>query len=483
MSLLAGMIGLPVLGMLGVSLVPQEREGWHHRVALAVVLLQGLLLLGVLRAFDTTLAGPQLRASFLWTVQPGTSSALGVDGLSLPLVALTVLLFAAAVRSASTVRSPRSFHAWLLLLQAAVLGVLLAQDWALFYAFWELMLVPLFMLIGRWGGARRGEASIAFLQYTMGGSIFTLLALLGTMAAVGLRDTGMEAVAAAAAGLPVDLQAVAFVGLCTGFAVKLGMVPLHGWLPLADVEASSPVAMLLSGVLVKLGAYGFLRASLTLPGGAALLAPALASLGAFGVLYGALLAWRQDDLKALAAYGTLSHMGMLLLSIATLRPLGWAGASLQMLAHGCASGLLFHLAGVLEERAGTRSLSAAGGLATAAPWTAALLVLALLGSTALPGLAGFPGELHALVALMDRWPVAAGVALLGGLVWAAAVVRALDRLVLGPVRAAFVGLVDLDGPPLQAAAPLALGIVLLGVWPGVVGGLGEVAPPAVGVDR
>ncbi|HMV67619.1 MAG TPA: NADH-quinone oxidoreductase subunit M [Myxococcota bacterium] len=473
MSLLVVVVLIPVLGAAAVGAVPRRLEGWHHRVAVAAALVELVAVLGVVAAFDPARSDIQLRAMFPWTVQVGAPSALGVDGLSLPLVGLASLLFLSALRASVDVRNPRSFHAWMLLLEAAVLGVLLARDWALFYACWELTLVPSFVLVARWGGPRRGAASIAFLQYTMGGSVFTLLALLGLMASAGLRTTSMDTLAEAAHRLPVDLQAIAFVGLCVGFAVKLSVFPLHGWLPLADVEASSTVAMVLSGVLMKLGAYGLLRAAATLPGGAQIVAPALGALGALGVVYGALLAWRQDDLGAVAAYGTMSHMGMVVLSIATLDPLGWVGVTQQMVAHGCSAALLFQMVGALQGRAGTRSLAAFGGLAVGAPRLAALIAFALIGSTALPGLAGFPGELYAVLALLERWPWAVVPGLLGGLIWAAAAVRALDRVLLGPVRGALVGVDDARGPELQAALPLALGLLVLGVLPAALSSWGE----------
>jgi len=459
---------LPLAGAVLCSVLPERLTGWHHRVAVTVSLVEILLTGMVVSQFNPAMAGPQLVSGFLWTIQAGDRSSLGVDGISLPLVGLTTLLFASAVRASASVRSPRSFHAWMLMLETAVLGVLLAQDWALFYACWELTLVPLFLLVGRWGGARRGEASLAFIQYTMGGSVFTLLALLGLMGTLSLRSTNMAALAQAAAGLPANIQVLAFIGLSCGFAVKLAVIPLHGWLPLAHVEASPTVSMLLSGVLVKLGAYGLLRAAITVPQGAAAVAPALAVLGVVGSVYGALLAWRQDDLKALIAYGTLCHMGGVLLSIATMNPIGWMGAVLTMVGHGLSAGLLFLLAGGLYHRAHTRSVAAFGGVLQIAPKLALLLALAFVGSTGLPGLAGFPGELHGLLGAVMRWPIAALISLLSALVWSATAVRAVDAIVLGPVKAGLEEVDDLHDYELQAAIPLAIGLVLLGLMPGMV---------------
>lgn len=464
---------LPLVGAVLCAVLPAALVGWHHRVAVAVAIAEVGITGAVITRFDTAVSGPQMVSGFLLTIQAGDRSSLGVDGISLPLVALSVVLFLSAIRASAEVRSPRSFHAWMLLLESAVLGVLLAQDWALFYACWELTLVPLFLLVGRWGAERRGDASLAFIQYTMGGSVFTLLALLGLMGTLDLRTTNMAGLAARASQLPVNLQVIAFIGLCTGFAVKLGVIPLHGWLPLAYVEAPSSVSMLLSGVLSKLGAYGLIRAAVTVPAGAVAVAPALAVLGVLGAVYGAALAWRQDDLKAMVAYGSLSHMGGVLVFITTLNPLGWTGASLTMAAHGLSAGLLFLMVDVLQGRAQTRSLVSFGGLAQVAPAIAALFAVAFVGSTGLPGLAGFPGELHGLFGAVQRWPVAGLFVLLAALVWSATALRAIDSVVLGPVKAGGESIAALRPAEAQAAAPLVLGLVALGWLPGLATTLSE----------
>lgn len=468
MDILLLLTVLPIAGAVLCAVLPATWIGWHHRLAVAVAIAEVVLSGVVIGQFDPGRGGPQLVSGFLLTIQAGDQSRLGVDGISLPLVALSTVLFLSAIRASARVRSPRSFHAWMLMLESAVLGVLLAQDWALFYACWELTLVPLFLLVGRWGAARRGDASLAFIQYTMGGSVFTLLALLGLISTLDLRTTDMAGLAARASALPVNLQVIAFIGLCTGFAVKLGVIPLHGWLPLAYVEAPPSVSMLLSGVLSKLGAYGLMRAAVTVPAGAAAVAPALAVLGVLGAVYGAALAWRQDDLKAMVAYGSLSHMGGVLVFISTLNPLGWTGASLTMVAHGLSAGLLFLMVEVLQERTETRSLVSFGGMAQVAPGIAALLAVAFVGSTGLPGLGGFPGELHGLFGVVQRWPVAGLFALLAALVWSATALRAIDSIVLGPVKAGGERLAALGAAEVQAAAPLVLGLVALGWLPALV---------------
>jgi NADH-quinone oxidoreductase subunit M len=435
MALLSLLLAVPAAGAVLVAVLPEDRPGLARALSQGVALVN--LAVGVVMAwaFDPSLAGPQLVATLGWTVQPGIPSTLGVDGLSLPLVMLTTAMMPVVMAASGEIHAHvRSWHAWLLLLEAAVLGVFLAQDWALFYAAWELTLVPLFFLVGRWGADRRGEASITFLQYTMGGSIFTLLALLWLVGATGSGGMAMAPLAEHASKLAPPVQATALAVLAIGFLVKLPAIPLHGWLPLTYTQAPTPATMVMSGLLAKMAVYGLMRAAVMLPDGAALLAPWAAGLGALGVVHGGLLAWRQDDLKAMVAWSSFAHMSLMWVSWATLSEVGWRGLVLQMVAHGVVAPALFFVVGALERRQHTRSLARIGGVLRTTPALGAALAVLLAASFGLPGLAGFPGELHAAVASWRFFSPLAPAVLLGALLWTATGLRALDRVLFGPSR-------------------------------------------------
>ncbi len=466
MSALSLALWSPAIGALLVGLLPRT----HHRLIRAVALLHaGLALLltwGLLFVFDRGEAGPQLVEQLDWHTETGMSYALGVDGLSLPLVLLATLVSLVALIASGEIREHvKSYHLWFLLLETAVLGVFLARDWTLFYMFWEGTLLPMFFLINRWGGPRRAEAGLSFVLYTMGGSTLMLLALLVLYRVSPDHSFDMGAIAAAGSSLPLSLQIGLMLAFLVGFGVKMPIVGLHGWVPLAYAEAPIPVCVMSSAVLLKMGAYGIFRATGTLPAAADALGGAIATLAVIGTLYGGLLAWRQRDLKAMIAYASVSHMGVVLLGIATRNAPGFLGAAFMMVAHGLVAAALFLLLGALLARTQLQDITAYGGLARTTPRLAALTSLALMASLGLPGLAGFAGELHTILGAMQRWgwPVAA--AGLGVLVSAAYAVRAIGRLFAGPPRAEMAGLPDLSGRELAAILPLAIGIVGLGLAP------------------
>jgi NADH-quinone oxidoreductase subunit M len=359
-----------------------------------------------------------------------------------------------------------------LLLEFGMLGVFLAQDWALFYVFWEITLIPLFFLIGRWGGKRRHAASLNFVLYTMGGSVFMLISLLA-ISQYDLEHGGslMSSMHQAAQDMPRVEQVLVLLGFLIGFGVKMPIFPLHGWLPLAHVEAPSPVSILLSGILLKMGAYGLIRAVVMLPEAAKLLQPFLIFLGLFGMLYGGLLAWRQSDLKAMVAYSSISHMGMVLLGIATLNETGITGAVLQMTAHGLIAGALFLLVGLLYERTHTRNIRDYSSLIQVMPRFTLLMTFSLLAAIGLPGTVGFIAELHTLIggfSAFSNHNLGMVVMLcfsLSILVGAAYAIRTISLLFSGPIKQEMQHLKDLNTPELLAAGILVTGIVLFGLLP------------------
>ncbi|HAO33791.1 MAG TPA: oxidoreductase, partial [Candidatus Competibacteraceae bacterium] len=307
--------------------------------------------------------------------------------------------------------------------------------------------------------------SLSFVLYTMGGSIFILIALIMLYQATPHHSFAMPAIAEAARNLPRGEQVWLLVAFLIGFGVKIPLFPLHGWLPLAHVEAPSPVSVLLSGVLLKMGAYGLLRVVGIVPEATLLLQPLLVGLALLSILYGGLLAWRQTDLKAMIAYSSVSHMGVVVLGVSSLNEIGLQGATLQMAAHGLIAGALFLLIGLLYERTHSRELADYGSLVRVTPRFTFLIALALLAGMGMPGLAGFVAELHVLIGGFARWGWLMVLASLGVLLSAAYAVRTLGGLFAGPGRPELAQLEDLRPLELAAAVPLAAGLLLVGLQP------------------
>ncbi|HIE53939.1 MAG TPA: NADH-quinone oxidoreductase subunit M, partial [Chromatiaceae bacterium] len=336
---------------------------------------------------------------------------------------------------------------------------------SLFYIFWELTLIPLFFLIDRWGGVNRQGAALNFVLYTMGGSVFMLISLLVLFDSVPGHSFAMADLTEGGRLLPADVQVLIFLGFLIGFGVKMPIFPLHGWLPLAHVEAPSPVSILLSGILLKMGAYGLLRAAGTLPEAVLSLQGLLVSLALVSLVYGGLLAWRQTDLKAMIAYSSVSHMGVVLLGIASLNLAGFTGAVMQMVAHGLVAAALFLLIGLLYERTHTRNIEHYGSLVRITPRFAFFTIFAFVAAVGLPGTVGFVAELHALVGGFQRWGWLVVILSFGVLISAAYAIRTVGRPFTGPVRPAMREVEDLCGGETFAAGVLALGILLLGIYP------------------
>ncbi|HRH80965.1 MAG TPA: NADH-quinone oxidoreductase subunit M [Thiobacillaceae bacterium] len=432
-------------------------------IAASATLGYAIWLLSGFEIGDPNIQFPETHA---WNPRLGSAFTLGVDGFSMPMVLLAALLTVVAILASGNIRKrARGYYVLLLLLETAILGVFTARDWSLFYVFWELTLIPLFFLIDRYGGANRSKAALNFVLYTMGGSVFMLVALLMLYDAAPGHSFAMADLAAGAVRLPEETQIWLFLGLLIGFGVKMPIFPLHGWLPLAHVEAPSPVSILLSGILLKMGSYGLIRAAETLPAAVLALQGWLAVIALFSLIYGGLLAWKQRDLKAMVAYSSVSHMGVVLLGIAALNTAGLTGAVMQMVAHGLVAGALFLLIGLLYERTHTRDIADYSSLVRVMPRFAFFTVLAFIAAVGLPGTAGFVAELHALIGGFARWGGWVVVLSLGVLVSAAYAVRTVGRLFTGPVRAGMHDIPDLSRTEFAAAAVLSAGIVVLGIFP------------------
>lgn len=461
--MLKTLVLMPVAGAVLVAVLPVRRAvvRWQLTMLFAIAALCYALWLAA--HFDPAGSAVQMFESRAWNARLGSSFALGVDGISLAMLLLAAVLTLIAVLVSRRMEAgARLYFTLVLLLESAIFGVFTARDWSLFYVFWEATLLPLFFLIDRLGGPNRQRAALNFFLYTLGGSVFMLVALLFLYDAAPGHSFAMADMAEGGRSLPLQTQLLIFAGFFIGFGVKMPVFPLHGWLPLAHVEAPSPVSILLSGVLLKMGAYGLIRAAETLP--AALLAAQdwLALLAFISLLYGGILAWRQQDLKAMVAYSSISHMGIVLLGIATLNVTGLTGAVMQMVAHGLTAGLLFLIVGLLYQRTHSRDLADYSSLLGKVPRFAFFAAFALIAAIGLPGSAGFIAELHALIGGFERWGGWVLLVCLGMLVAAAYSLRVIGRLCLpGPAMQ----LVDMTKTESAAAGILALSIVVLGVWP------------------
>jgi len=457
---------LPIFGVIIVALLPGRNADLIRRVTLATTVGILLFACSLLVYFDPTVAGIQLYESHAWHARLGSSFSLGVDGFSFPLVLLATLLMPVTVVASGGIKNGAKFYfALLLLLEAAMLGVFMARDWSLFYVFWELTLIPLFFLIDRFGGKNRQKAALNFVLYTMGGSVFMLLALLILYDAVPTHSFDMGAIRESGRMLPESVQITLFFGFLIGFGVKMPIFPLHGWLPLAHVEAPSPVSILLSGILLKMGAYGLIRAIDMLPAAAQALQGMLMTLAMISLIYGGVLAWKQRDLKAMIAYSSVSHMGVVLLGLAALNTAGLTGAVVQMVAHGLVAAALFLLIGLLYERTHTRDLADYSSLVRTMPRFAFFMVLALTASIGLPGTAGFIAELHVLVGGFARWGGWMVLLSVSLLISAAYAFRTVGRLFTGPVGETMKTVPDLNHSEMAAAGVLSFGIVAIGFYP------------------
>lgn len=466
MMILSALLWTPPLGVLVLALIPREHSQLLRLVAQFFTALAFLICCKLLVDYDSFNVAPQFSEYFPLNPKFGSSYALGVDGLSLPMVTLATLLTCVALLASQSINERvKSYHICILLLEFGMLGVFLAQDWAIFYIFWEVTLIPLFFLINRWGGKRRHAASLNFVLYTMGGSIFMLVSLIAAYEYVPQHASLMQAMSAVSENMPKTQQIWVLLGFLMGFGVKMPIFPLHGWLPLAHVEAPSPVSILLSGILLKMGAYGLIRAVVMLPLAAQTLQPLLVILALVGMIYGGLLAWRQSDLKAMVAYSSVSHLGIVLLGIACLNETGLMGAVLQMTAHGFIAGALFLLVGLLYERTHTRNIQDYSALIKITPRFTFLTTFVLLAAMGLPGTVGFIAELHALFGGFEQWGAWMVFFSFSVLISAAYCMRTIGLLFTGTSQPAMANIADLKRHELVAAGILVIGIVFFGLFP------------------
>lgn len=491
---------LPILGMIIILFLPKEQKQTVRYTALVIAGIQLVLAVVLLANFNYNAGGIydaksfQFIEKFRWIDIPGVSWLgtvkvdyyLGIDGISMPMVLLTAIVtFIAIISSWKIDKSVKGFFALFLLLDTGMMGVFVSLDFFLFYIFWELMLLPMYFLIGIWGGPRKEYAAIKFFIYTLVGSVFMLLVMIGlyfsaqetladgsrvfTFNMLALMDSSNYISNGILSPLnPENLRLVAYIALFAGFAIKIPMFPFHTWLPDAHVEAPTPISVILAGVLLKMGTYGILRISY--PMFPQITHDLMWYIGLFGminIIYGAFVALAQKDFKKLIAYSSISHMGYVLLGMASLSSVGINGAIFQMFNHGTITAMLFLIVGVVYDRAHTRGINDFGGLAVQMPVYTGFVTVAFFAAIGLPGLSGFISEAFVFLGAfsVESIRTLAIISTIGIVLGAAYMLWTLQRIFFGKLNEKWATLSDLEIREFIMFIPLTIIIIFLGVYP------------------
>jgi NADH-quinone oxidoreductase subunit M len=505
---------LPVVGMVIVLLLPKNSKDAIRWTSLGITVLQVILAVIIYARFDRTMAGINSVAgmqfvekatwidipSVAWFGRVHIEYLLGIDGLSVVMVLLTALVsFIATISSWKIDRSEKGYFSLLLLLNTGMMGVFVALDFFLFYVFWEVMLLPMYFLIGVWGGPRREYAAIKFFLYTLFGSVLMLLAMIAlyfstnvfidgagmihsiaegtksglaglekihTFNIMAMMDPGNMVPGSLLAGWETSWRYLAYVGLFIGFAIKVPLFPFHTWLPDAHVEAPTPISVILAGVLLKMGTYGMLRISFPVfPDAMRHFSWELALLGVISMVYGALVAMAQTDFKKLIAYSSVSHMGVVVLGMASMNTQGMVGAVFQMFNHGTITAMLFLIVGVIYDRAHTRGVNEFGGLMNKMPRYSAVMIIAFFAALGLPGLSGFISEAFSLLGAFQTFQTLTIIAAVTIVLTAGYMLWVLQRVFLGTLPEKWSGLTDMDGRETFMLVTLAVIVLFLGIYP------------------
>ncbi len=464
--ILTCIVFLPLAGGLIILFVPKKNIGLIKTVATAVTAIDLILSIILLVNFNYN-GSMQFEENLNWIPSVNIFYHLGIDGISIGLIFLTTLLsFLACIGSYSIGMRQKEYFFLYLLLATGMLGTFVALDLVLFYVFWEIVLVPMYFLIGIWGGPRKEYAAIKFFIYTLAGSIFMLLGILAFYFTSTPHTFSILELGKTTGALTMPVQILIFIAFYLGFAVKVPVFPFHTWLPDAHVEAPTPISVLLAGVLLKMGGYGFFRISFPLLKDAAhyFVLP-FAILGAINIVYGAVVAMAQTDFKKMVAYSSVSHMGFVMLGLASMTTTGFNGALLQMFNHGIITGAMFFLVGVLYDRAHTRDLDKFGGLGVKMPVYAGMLTVFSLASLGLPGLSGFVSEFMSLLGSYAAFKIITIVSVLGIVITAGYFLYMLQRVLMGPLNEKLAAISDINKRELFTLIPLMAIAILIGVYP------------------
>jgi len=463
--LLSTLIFFPILGGLSLLIVPRQQTATIKIMALIVSLIEFALCAPIFLLFDKTTFAMQFVEVHPWIKALHINYALGIDGISVLFLLLTALIIVLSILvswQSITVKT-QEFFVSLLLLEGAMMGVFCATDFFLFYIFWEAMLIPMFLIIGVWGGPNRIYATVKFFLFTLVGS---LLMLVGVILLYQNGGHTFDILKLAGQPYSLKLQLILFWAFFAAFAVKVPMWPVHTWLPDAHTEAPAAGSVILAGVLIKMGAYGFLRFSLPiLPDATREMMLPMLALSVIAIVYGAVICLAQTDLKRLIAYSSVSHMGFVTLGLFALNQHGMEGAILQMINHGVVTGALFLAIGMIYERTHTREIKAYGGLATAMPVFAGFFLLFTLAAVGLPGTNGFIGEFLILLGSFERAPWTAVVAASGLILGAWYMLWLYQRIFFNEVNEAMHGLRPLDLREILTLTPMVLLIFWIGLYP------------------
>ena len=516
-GILSWMTFLPILGMVMVLLLPKEQRDVIRWTSLAVTVVQVVLAVLIFARFDRGLAGVTSQAamqfvekanwidikSVAWFGRIHIEYLVGIDGISVVMVLLTALISCIATISSWPIeKSIKGYFALLLLLNTGMMGVFVSLDFFLFYVFWEVMLLPMYFLIGVWGGPRREYAAIKFFLYTLFGSVLMLLAMLAlyfsvnvyidpagttysvteaakmgyqgleriyTFNMMAMMDPANFAPGSLLAGFDTAWRYIAYVALFIGFAIKVPLFPFHTWLPDAHVEAPTPISVILAGVLLKMGTYGMLRISFPIfPDAMRHFSWELALLGVISMVYGAMVAMAQTDFKKLIAYSSVSHMGIVVLGMASMNTQGMTGAVFQMFNHGTITAMLFLVVGVIYDRAHTRGLDEFGGLMNQMPRYAGAMSVAFFAALGLPGLSGFISEAFSLLGAFQTFQTLTIIGAITIVLTAGYMLWVLQRVFLGTLPDKWKNLPDMNGRETLMLTSLAVVVIFCGIYPGPV---------------